>query len=301
MKKLTIREVPELRDPTMVMAFGGWPDAGEGATQAVRYLVRKLKAVPFADIDPEDFYDFTQTRPNTFLNTEGVRRTQWPTNKFYYWQNATGERDLVLFSGIEPNLRWRTYTSLVINVMEHIHCRRILHLGALLDAVPHTRDTILTGSSNNPDLRKTLEEMGAPSSSYEGPTGITSAIWESVSRRGMMYASVWGHAPHYLHATPNFKVSHALLAVVNRLLRVPVRLEDMKKNIAAFEREVENVVAEDEQIQTYVKRLEEHFDRAYAGQPRVTGEIPTPEEVVKDLEEFLKQEQRKNGDEKPEA
>jgi len=293
MESLEFQQVPELRDPTLIMAFGGWPDAGEGATQAVKYLVQKLRATKFAEIEPEEFYDFTQTRPNIFLVETGVRQVQWPTNTFHYWQNPEGERDLLLFSGVEPNLRWRTYAGLVIDVMERCSCRSILHLGALLDAVPHTRETRLTGSSNNPDWRRILDRVRAPASRYEGPTGITSAIMESCNRKDFLYTSVWGHAPHYLQATPNYKVSHALLRVVGSLLRVPLNLQEMRRKVAAFEREVEKVVSQDAQIQAYAKRLEEHYDRIFY--PSEGGDIPTPEEVLDEVEEFLKGEQRRRG------
>ena len=296
MENLTILETPVLRDPTLIMAFGGWPDAGEGATQAIKHLVRKLKAIKFAEIDPEDFYDFSQTRPNTFLTADGMRRTQWPTNRFYYWQNPEGERDLLFFAGIEPNLRWRTYTRLVMEIMDTTECHSVLHLGALLDAVPHTRDTQLTGSSNNPDWKKFLENVPISSSNYEGPTGITSAITESCHQKDLYYTSIWGHAPHYLHATPNYKVSHALLGVVNSLLRVPLHLDDMQRKVSEFEREVEKAVTEDSQIQAYVKRLEEHHDHIFSQAAEGTGDLLSSEEVLSDLEEFLKREQeRKDG------
>jgi len=294
MENLTIHEVPALREPVLIMAFGGWPDAGEGATQAVKHLVRKLKATKFAEIDPEEFYDFTQTRPNTFLMADGTRRTQWPTNRFYYWQNPEGKRDLLFFAGIEPNLRWRAYTRLAMEVIEEADCRSVLHLGALLDAVPHTRDTQITGFSNNPDWGKALKGMAISGSSYEGPTGITSAITESCDKKGFFYTSVWGHAPHYLHATPNYKVSHALLTVVNRLLDVPLHLNDMRHKVSDFEREVESAIAEDTQVQSYVKRLEEHYDNIFS-QPKGPGDIPSSEEVLSDLDEFLKREQRRKN------
>ena len=42
--QLVINEYPDLRHPSLVAAFAGWPDAAEVATGAVVYLVRKLNA-----------------------------------------------------------------------------------------------------------------------------------------------------------------------------------------------------------------------------------------------------------------
>jgi proteasome assembly chaperone (PAC2) family protein len=254
-----------------------------------------MKATRFAEIDPEEFYDFTQTRPNTFLLATGARRIQWPANEFYYWQDSEGDRDLLFFVGVEPNLRWRTYSGLVVDIMERCGCGTILHLGALLDAVPHTRETRLSGSSSDEAWRKALSDMGAPPSNYQGPTGITSAVMEVCKQKGYSYSSVWGHAPHYLHATPNFKVSHALLTVVDKLLSLSLDLTDIRRNATAFDHEVGKAVEQDAQIQAYVQRLEEHYDRIFF-QPKGAGENLTPQEVLRELEEFLKQEQRRKNE-----
>src|SRR5256886_11222013 len=205
--------------PTMVVALGGWVDAGEAATGAMRYLVRQLAAAPLASIDPEDFCDFTQVRPVVRLTAEGERVIRWPRSAFWTWQPPEGRAGLLLFRGMEPQRRWRTYATALLDVAERCGVRRIVSLGALVAAVPHTRPPRVTGSSTDPAWHARLEAWGLfRRPSYERPTGIASVVLDAARRRGLASLSLMGHAPHYLQGARNPAVSQALLTYVTRLL-----------------------------------------------------------------------------------
>ena len=94
---------PPSNIPTMVTAFGGWIDAGEAATGAMRFLVRQLAAEPLAEIDPEDFVDFTQIRPIVRLSAAGERTIRWPRSAFWLWQPPEPRAGLLLFRGLSPS------------------------------------------------------------------------------------------------------------------------------------------------------------------------------------------------------
>ena len=175
--------------PTMVVAFGGWVDAGEAATGAMRYLARQLAATPLASIDPEDFCDFTQLRPIVRLTAEGERTIRWPRIAFWTWQPPDGGAGLLLFRGVEPQLRWRTYATLLLDVAARCGVQRIVSLGAVLEAVPHTRPPQVTGSSTDPAWQARLEACGIRTrrSRYEGPTGIATIVMDAARQRDMVY------------------------------------------------------------------------------------------------------------------
>src|SRR5919109_2900026 len=141
---------PPSNIPTMVGAFGGWVDAGEAATSAMRYLVRQLAATPLASIDPEDFCDFTQLRPVVRLSAAGERTIRWPRIALWTWQPAAGGAGLLLFRGVEPQRRWRTYATLLLDVAARCGVQPIVSLGAMLMDLPHTRPPRVTGSSTDP-------------------------------------------------------------------------------------------------------------------------------------------------------
>jgi len=283
-KDLIVHKNPKHKMRTMVVAFAGWPDAAESATTAVKHLVRKLPAAKFAEIDPEEFYDFTNVRPQSLVNEEGEREIHWPTNDFYSYAPDDGSDGLVLYVGTEPNLKWRTFSGILINVAEMCGVEMVVSLGALLDAVPHTREPLITGNANAPGLSQKVEWLGIRSSGYQGPTGIHTAFMRACVTQGLSHASIWGHSPHYLTSSPNSLVSHALLARLRTLVEIDVDLDELRELGEAFSSDVTKAVNSQADVTAYVRKLEERFD---ASEPD-TGEIPSPDTMVAELEEFLR-------------
>ena len=136
MDEVTFHREPPPHLSTMVVALGGWVDAGEAATGALRYLVRQLGAMSLAAIDPEDFCDFTQLRPVVRLTAEGERTIRWPRSAFWSWQPPEGGAGLLLFRGMEPQRRWRAYTTAILDVAARCGVQRLVSLGALIADVP---------------------------------------------------------------------------------------------------------------------------------------------------------------------
>ena len=212
MDEVAFHREPPSNIPTLVTAFSGWIDAGEAATDAMRFLVRQLAAEPLATIDLEDFVDFTQVRPVVRLTAEGERTIRWPRSAFWLWQPPAPRAGLLLFRGLEPQRRWRTYATALLDVAARCGVQRIVSLGAMLADLPHTRPPRVTGSSTDPHWHAQLEAWGmARRSRYEGPTGIASVMLDAARRRGIASLTVMGQAPHYLQGTTNPAMRQALL------------------------------------------------------------------------------------------
>jgi proteasome assembly chaperone (PAC2) family protein len=288
MEHLIIHETPDKKLKHMVVVFSGWADAAEGATSAIKFLRRKLKSKKFAEIDPEEFYDFSQTRPYTSRTRDGKRRIHWPANEFSYLTDPKADSGVMVFVGVEPNLKWRTFAKTVATVAKDHGVESVVHIGALLDAVPHTRPVKLSGTASESSLSEFLEGQGIRSSNYQGPTGISSAVMAACVEEGLEYTSIWGHTSHYLQAAPNHRVGSTLLEILLKLLNLPLDLAELKSAASVFNLEVEKAVAKDDQIASYVTKLEGQYDEAVAA-----IEIPDPAELVQDLEKFLRGEQRR--------
>jgi proteasome assembly chaperone (PAC2) family protein len=276
----------------MVVGFGGWIDAGEAATGAMRYLVRQLSAAPLASIDPEDFFDFTKVRPIVRLTAEGERVIRWPRTAFWTWQPPEGGAGLLLFRGMEPQRRWRAYTTLLLDIAERCGVQRIVSLGALLAAVPHTRPPRVTGSSTDPAWHARLEAWGiARRSRYQGPTGIASVVLDAARRRGLASLSLMGQAPHYLEGASNPAVSRALLTYVTRLLDLELDMAPLDVAVQAFGTRCDQAVAQDASTQAYVQQLEQDYDATGEEAPRPQRDDDfNPEQLMQELEDFLRKE-----------
>jgi proteasome assembly chaperone (PAC2) family protein len=276
----------------MVVAFGGWIDAGEAVTGAMRHLIRHLSASHLASIDPEEFFDFTKVRPVVRLNAEGERTIRWPRSEFFTWQPPESRAGLLLFRGMEPQRKWRAYAKLLLDVAEQCGVQRIVSLGALLAALPHTRPPRVTGNSTDPTWQALLEAWGMyRRPRYEGPTGIASAVLDAATRRGMSYLSLMGQSPHYLQGATNPAVSRALLTSVTRLLDLELDLSQLDAAVQAFYTRCDQAVAQDTSIQAYVRQLEQAYDAAVDEAPRpLRDEDLNPEKLIQELEDFLREE-----------
>jgi proteasome assembly chaperone (PAC2) family protein len=267
---IELEGVPELVNPLMIAAFEGWNDAGDAATTAARWMRDRWAPRVFAEIDPEEFFDFTATRPLVRLE-DGERRIDWPLTEL----SAGGEagRDIVVVLGSEPQLRWRTFTDQVVDVAREVGAELVITLGALLAEVPHTRPTSVMATGDDPD-------MGLAISQYEGPTGIVGVLHDGCNQAGLKSASLWAAVSAYVPGAPSPKAALALIERVSDLLDIPVMVTDLEIAAASYERQVSEVVTDDEEMTEYVERLEERYD----------GEdgVPSPASLVEEVERFLR-------------
>ena len=274
---------PQLRRPVLIAAFEGWNDAADAASTAVRYLRDRWSARPFAIIDHEDFYDFTATRPQVRLVNGLTRHIDWPETELS-WASLPGtSRDVVVLLGHEPQLKWRTFTEQVVGVATELNVELIVILGALLADVPHSRPVRVTGTAADAELVRRLD-LGR--STYEGPTGIVGVLHEAFSKSHLPSASLWAAVPHYVAATPSPKASLALVERAVDLLSTTVDTEDLAIAAADYERQVNEVVAADEDVVAYVHRLESSTDDDEAG-PDL--EVVSGDALAAELERYLRE------------
>jgi predicted ATP-grasp superfamily ATP-dependent carboligase len=271
-----------LRAPALVCGFKGWNDAGDAASSAVSFVGDALGAREFATIDPEEFYDFQATRPRIRLTDATARAVEWPDVKLYEVRIPRAPRDLVLLSGHEPSFRWRTFTSLIVELSEAIGVQLVVTLGALLADVPHTRPVSVTGFATDPAL---VSRLNLTQSSYEGPTGIVGVLHDACRRAGLPSASLWAAVPHYIAASPNPKASLALIRKLEGLVGVAVDASQLEAAATDYERQVNAAVQHDPDIQAFVEKLEAAANEDEADQ----FELPSGESIARDLQRFLRQ------------
>ena len=286
-----VSQFPEQPAELMVAAFRGWPDAGDAATATLNYMMTALGAEKFAEIDPEEFFNFAQERPRSTRSKDGARHLHWPANEFYHWPGNDAAPPAVFYLGTEPHLRWRTFSSLVADLAQRCGVKSVVHIGALLDAVPHTRTIKFSGTSTNRQIQTAFDSGNVRTSNYQGPSGITQPVSASLAARGISYTSLWGHVSHYLRATPNFRVGLGLARNLKDMLQLPVDLAQLTVMADAFDKEVEKVIAEDAQLGKYIATLEERYDAAVDA-----TEMPDPDDLVRELERFLRAERLGGGD-----
>ncbi|MDQ6934940.1 MAG: PAC2 family protein [Actinomycetota bacterium] len=275
---IEIEELPDLVNPVLICAFEGWNDAAGAATGVLDHLLECWDANLVAALDPEDFYDFQVNRPVVETTDAGMRRVTWPTTQMYVARPAGSHRDAVLLRGIEPNMRWRQFCAELLAAADDLGVELVVTLGALLAETPHTRPIRLSGTATEPDLEDRLK---LEPSTYEGPTGIVGVFQDACARLDLPAVSYWAAVPHYLPQPPCPKATLALLGQIEDLLEISIPLGDLPEESRAWERGVEELAEEDEDIADYVRSLEESQDTAEL--PEASGES-----IAREFERYLK-------------
>ncbi|HEY2327191.1 MAG TPA: PAC2 family protein [Gaiellaceae bacterium] len=276
---------PELERPVLIAAFRGWNDGGQGASLAGAYLARAWAAQPFASIDSENFYDFQVTRPMVSLDEGYTRRIDWPENTFLHAPMPGANRDAVIFLGVEPNLRWRTFSELISGLAAELNVELAVTLGSLLADVPHTRPAPVTGSATDPEL---IEKLGLQASRYEGPTGIVGVLHDACGNAGIQSASLWAAVPHYVSLTPSPRAAKALVDRLSELLGADIDTGELDEAADAYQQQVSEAVSSDAETAAYVEELEHRVDELAD-----ELDLPSGDALAAELTRFLRE--RENG------
>ena len=275
-------DLPHLRSPILVCAFRGWNDAAASASTALASIANDLEGEQIAQIDPEDFFDFQSTRPTITMDAGQTRRIEWPENNVIAVPVPTADRDLVLFDGTEPNLRWRTFSETIATVADALGVEMVITLGALIAEVSHTLPVPITGLASSQEL---VEELELERSSYEGPTGIVGVVHDLCRQNGLDSASLWAAVPHYVAAVPNPKAALALLRRLEGLTGIAVEASELEEETADYEEQIGRAVSANPEIEELVARIEAE----QADLIDEEGELPNADTLAREFQRFLRQ------------
>jgi proteasome assembly chaperone (PAC2) family protein len=284
-------DVPELRDPVLVCAFAGWNDAAGAASTALGTIAGSLESQVVARLDPEEFYDFQVNRPTIRLMDGRTRHVDWPENTFVAAPIPGADKDFILMTGVEPNLRWRTYSTAILDVAERMGAKMLISLGALIADVAHTLPVPITGLASEESL---VSELGLSRSNYEGPTGIVGVLHDQARQRGMPSASLWAAVPHYVAAVPNPKAALALLRRLEGLTGVAIEASELEDAMERFENQVNRAVSANPEIEELVRRLESE-----QGDEVELPEVPSGDTLARDFQRFLRQRNEDDESDEP--
>ncbi|MAO73300.1 MAG: carboxylate--amine ligase [Acidimicrobiaceae bacterium] len=273
-------EAPSLQSPLLVVAFEGWFDAGECATGAIQWIIDHYEARRVARIDPEEFFDFQENRPLVEIGEDGERRIRWPSIDAHVIENDLAH-DLVVLSGLEPRMRWRTFCESVVEIARDTKCEMVVTLGAMVAGIPHSRPSAVQGSAASAELARRL---GLDRPSYQGPTGIIGTLHDALDNADLPVISLRVGVPHYVAGPPNPKGTRALLAEFEKVTGVRTEYADLDASVLEWEQRVSDAVEQDPEIIGYVRQLEEEADRAEA------TDLPSGDDLAAEFQKFLREE-----------
>ena len=272
-------DIAPLRNPVMLVALRGLFDIGGVATSALDWMLKERDALVIADIDPDPFFDFTQERPEQFIDEDGEKQIRWPENEFMIIRYPEGARDMIVLNGIEPHVSWNTFTQCVVTVAQGLGCNLVVSLGAAAEQVPHTRVPLVVGSTTNEDLAMRL---GLSRPQYQGPTGVAGVMLDALDRAGIPSISLRVGVPHYLMHAQHPKSAAALLQHLQHVLGIPTDHTNLVDEMSRWQELHDAAVEGDPEASAYVKMLERRHDQL------IEKTLASGDDLAAELEEFLR-------------
>jgi proteasome assembly chaperone (PAC2) family protein len=296
MDALQFEEMPKMRHPYLLLTYEGWSNAAGVATETGQFLIEHLQGKRFASIDPEEFYSFAEQRPQARYNDAGEREIIWPENDFYFCAQPQLDHDIIIATGVEPHLKWRTFTNTMIDFIKKCEVYQTVTLGALWADVLYSAPVAFSGSSTDPELAERLGLSGG--SRYEGPTGMVGVLHDMLRRHNLTSASIWANMPYYVSVTPNPKGILALSRRGMEIVGLPQDFPELEEEAGDFDSRVAEAIAKDPKVQAHVKDLERRAAREQQrSRPSLAQETPASgDDLAAEFERYLR-EQRENPEE----
>ncbi len=266
---------------TLVVGFEGWSDSGEAASGAVRFMALQSDADVVYTVETEDYYDFQYSRPTVSLDEDGARQLTWPGTEFFapnpdHLSKAANEQ-LYFLVGAEPSRNWKAF---VVEVSEWVieqGIESVIFLGSIPADTPHTRPIHVVANSQNALVRS---QHGAEKSSYQGPVGIQTLLALEFERNGIPTMALWASVPHYVQNGPSPKATLALVAELEKYTGASFDQTDLASDAFTWERNIDELAENDEEMQGYIQQLEESRDSA-------DTESISGDEIALEFERFL--------------
>ncbi len=288
-----VDDVPELEgvhDLAMVLVLDGFLDAGNSAAIAARHLAGESgggRVVATFEVD--EFHDYRARRPAMSFVRDHYEQYDAPRLVVRLLADDAGTPYL-LMHGPEPDNKWEAFAAAVRHVVERLGVDRVIGLGAVPMAVPHTRPIAITHHANNPDLL-------AADSPWRGelriPSSAQALLEVRLGEAGHDATGFVAHIPHYLAQLDYPEASVSLLEHVERAAGIAVDLTTLRSAAQERDEEIATYLEANTEVLEVVQALEQQYDafsRAEQEGSSLLAEnepIPTGEEIGRQFEQFL--------------
>jgi proteasome assembly chaperone (PAC2) family protein len=278
-----IKELPQLNKPVLIAGFDGWGNALNISKGMAAYLIRRLEAKKFADLDPDTFYRYDEQRPVVDIVEGNLKTLTPPRGSFYAVETDEDQSDLVILKANEPNLQWFKFVELLFFICQKLQVQKIFTLGSMYDNVLHT-DRILSGVASSPEMLAELNQKGINPISYQGPTAIHSIIQFEGTKKGFECISLWSHCPYYLQGTTHFGILSYLGELIAGLANFQLDTPDLQDHWKKLENQINTSVENNSELQTLINNLRK--EKAKGSAASLRGAASSDEKVI-NLQDFL--------------
>ena len=278
-----IKKLPKLKNPLLIAGFDGWGNALNISKGMVDYLIRRMKAKPFADLDPDTFYRYDEQRPQVSIVGGILESFRSPGGSFYAAQTDAGQSDLVILKADEPNLCWFQLADQLFSICQKLSIRTIITLGSMYDNVLHT-DRIVSGVASTEDMVSRLMESDINPIDYQGPSAIHTIIHSEGSKRGFECISLWSHCPYYLQGTTHFGLLSHMGGIIAKLANFQIDTPDLEANWKKLKEQINRLIDGNSELQSLISSLRK--EKVKGTTTSLKGTLNSDKKVI-NLKDFL--------------
>jgi proteasome assembly chaperone (PAC2) family protein len=278
-----IKELPKLKNPLLIAGFDGWGNALNISKGMVNYLIRRMKAKHFADLDPDTFYRYDDQRPQVSIVGGILKSFRSPGGSFYAAQTDAGQSDLVILKADEPNLRWFQLADQLFLICQKLGIRTVITLGSMYDNVLHT-DRIVSGVASTEDVVSRLMESNINPIDYQGPSAIHTIIHSEGSKRGFECISLWSHCPYYLQGTTHFGLLSHMGRLIAELANFQIDTPDLEANWKKLKEQINRLIDGNSELQSLISSLRK--EKLKGTTTSLKGTLSSDKKII-NLKDFL--------------
>lgn len=274
---------PTISDPALVVALEGWIDAGYAAAGAMNHLKASTGATLVATFDTEELVDHRSRRPMMHL-VEGVNTgLTWPAIELRHGHDLDG-RDVLLLSGAEPDMRWRSFIKDVLELATRMGTRIVTPLGAYPAPVPHTRIGRVATTATSAELAM---RVGTEPGTLDVPAGLHGALEEACGAMGLPAVGLWSQVPHYVSGMAYPGASAQLVDAVSAAAGLRLDASALHDAGAAMKVRLDELVSGNQEHLQMVQALEASFD-ASPRPPLPASTLPSGDQLAAEIERYLR-------------
>ena len=251
--------LPELRDPHVFAMVRPWVDVGSVGTLTLNRLERFMGSKELGRLSrPGTFFDFTRYRPNMRL-VDGKREVKIPNSIIRYAITDDGP-DYIFLHLMEPHSNGEDYTDSILEVVNHFNVKRYCRLGAMYDAVPHTRPLLVTGSLGDVPQNRPVPNFKVRQSTYQGPTTIMNLLSEGVEKAKIESINFMVHLPQYVQLEEDYAGTSRMIEVLSSVYsNIPADLAPVRRGQRQY-RELNSTLDRNTELKTLIQQMEAYYD-----------------------------------------
>jgi len=265
--KLQLPDIKE-RAPHAISVHIGWLNWGDVGDVAFDELVEHFKARKIGEFERSgDFYNFVayRDRSRTYIDDEGIRRTEFPNSRVFYVRRTEPLSDLVLLHLLEPTQFGEVYVDRIVALLKRLNIVRYQVIGAMGSPVPHTRPIRITGRSSDPEVTERLKKIGVRETvggQYQGPTSIFNTISSRLQSEGITTVSLIAHLPTYFSLQESdYNGVFSILSVLSKIEGIEIPLDRLESDGKQQYDEVTKEVHLSQSLTALSKELENIYDQ----------------------------------------